>query len=203
MWPFVEREGWALVTEQQDVASGEFDRRPGLWAAASSSRPLSAVLVAAQLDGITRRANTISKLLQEGLLIRAADMPEADHPTIQVYAAIAKKEGGLISERIRAALAAAGACSDLTARPHQRRGGCRGRGCRARATGESAGMATTPPFAKGTHMPQPLKGLTRFPGRHPDCLAACRIPNGPEIGKSVRHDRVHTVQPRSGLPATT
>ena len=60
--------------------------------------------MAARLDGITRRANTLSELLQEGLSIRAADMPGAGHLTMQVYAAMARKEGELISERIRAAL---------------------------------------------------------------------------------------------------
>ena len=104
---FVEREGWTLVAEYQDVASGKDDRRPGFQAALTRCRQLGAVLVAARLDRITRRAHTLSGLLEEGLSIRAADMPGADDLMMRVYAAMAQKERELISERTRAALAAA------------------------------------------------------------------------------------------------
>jgi DNA invertase Pin-like site-specific DNA recombinase len=65
------------------------------------------VLVAARLDRITRRAHTLSQLLEDGISIRAADMPGADDLMMRVYAAMAQKERELISERTRAALAAA------------------------------------------------------------------------------------------------
>jgi DNA invertase Pin-like site-specific DNA recombinase len=105
---FVEREGWTLVAEHQDIASGKDDRRPGFQAALTRCRQLGAVLVAARLDRITRRAHTLSGLLEEGISIRAADMPGADDLMMRVYAAMAQKERELISERTRAALAAAG-----------------------------------------------------------------------------------------------
>ena len=104
---FVEREGWTLVAEHQDIASGRDDRRPGFQAALTRCRQLGAVLVAARLDRITRRAHTLSGLLEEGISIRAADMPGADNLMMRVYAAMAQKERELISERTRAALAAA------------------------------------------------------------------------------------------------
>ena len=63
--------------------------------------------MAARLDRITRRAHTLSELLEEGLSIRAADMPGADDLMMRVYAAMTQKERELISERTRAALAAA------------------------------------------------------------------------------------------------
>ncbi|HEY8613384.1 MAG TPA: recombinase family protein [Roseomonas sp.] len=63
--------------------------------------------MAARLDRITRRAHTLSQLLEEGISIRAADMPGADDLMMRVYAAMAQKERELISERTRAALAAA------------------------------------------------------------------------------------------------
>jgi DNA invertase Pin-like site-specific DNA recombinase len=65
------------------------------------------VLVAARLDRITRRAHTLSQLLEDGTAIRAADMPGADDLMLRIYAAMAQKERELISERTRAALAAA------------------------------------------------------------------------------------------------
>jgi DNA invertase Pin-like site-specific DNA recombinase len=104
---FVASQGWTLVTEHQDIASGKDDRRPGFQAALTRCRQLGAVLVAARLDRITRRAHTLSGLLEEGLSIRAADMPGADDLMMRVYAAMAQKERELISERTRAALAAA------------------------------------------------------------------------------------------------
>lgn len=104
---FVEREGWTLVAEHQDIASGKDDRRPGFQAALTRCRQLGAVLVVARLDRITRRAHTLSGLLEEGVSIRAADMPGADDLMMRVYAAMAQKERELISERTRAALAAA------------------------------------------------------------------------------------------------
>jgi DNA invertase Pin-like site-specific DNA recombinase len=106
---FVEREGWTLVAEHQDIASGKDDRRPGFQAALTRCWQLGGVLVAARLDRITRRAHTLSQLLEDGISIRAADMPGADDLMMRVYAAMAQKERELISERTRAALAAAGA----------------------------------------------------------------------------------------------
>ena len=43
----------------------------------------------------------------EGYSVRAADMPGADDLMMRIYAAMAQKERDLISERTRAALAAA------------------------------------------------------------------------------------------------
>ena len=63
--------------------------------------------MAARLDRITRCAHTLSQLLEDGVSIRAADMPGADDLMMRIYAAMAQKERELISERTRAALAAA------------------------------------------------------------------------------------------------
>lgn len=104
---FVLAQGWTLVAEYSDIASGKDDRRPGFQAALARCRQLGAVLVAARLDRITRRAHTLSQLLEDGYSIRAADMPGADDLMMRIYAAMAQKERELISERTRAALAAA------------------------------------------------------------------------------------------------
>ena len=95
------------MAEYSDVASGKDDHRPGFQAALARCRQLGAVLVAARLDRITRRAHTLSGLLEEGCQIRAADMPGADDLMMRIYAAMAQKERELIGERTRAALRAA------------------------------------------------------------------------------------------------
>jgi DNA invertase Pin-like site-specific DNA recombinase len=103
---FAAAQGWTLVAEFSDVASGKDDRRPGFQAALTRCRQLGAVLAAARLDRITRRAHTLSQLLEDGFSIRAADMPGADDLMMRVYAAMAQKERELISERTKAALGA-------------------------------------------------------------------------------------------------
>jgi DNA invertase Pin-like site-specific DNA recombinase len=100
-------QGWILVAEFSDIASGKDDRRPAFQAALTRCRQIGAVLAAARLDRITRRAHTLSQLLEDGYSIRAADMPGADDLMMRIYAAMAQKECELISERTRAALAAA------------------------------------------------------------------------------------------------
>ena len=104
---FVAAQGWTLIEEFSDIASGKDDRRRGFQAALARCRQLGATLVAARLDRITRRAHTLSQLLEDGYSIRAADMPGADDLMMRIYAAMAQKERELISERTRAALAAA------------------------------------------------------------------------------------------------
>lgn len=93
---YVAAQDWTLVAEHEDVASGNDDDRPGFQAALSRCRQLGAVLVAARLDRITRRAHTLSQLLEEGVAIRAADMPGADELLLRIYAAMAQKERELI-----------------------------------------------------------------------------------------------------------
>src|SRR3954467_13385597 len=67
---FVATQGWTLVAEYSDVASSKDDRRPGFQAALARCQQLGAVLVAARLDRITRRAHTLSGLLEEGCQVR-------------------------------------------------------------------------------------------------------------------------------------
>ena len=104
---FVAAQGWTLIEEFSDIASGKDDRRAGFQAALARCRQLGAMLVAARLDRITRRAHTLSQLLEDGYSVRAADMPGADDLMMRIHAAMAQKERELISERTRAALAAA------------------------------------------------------------------------------------------------
>jgi DNA invertase Pin-like site-specific DNA recombinase len=103
----VAAQDWTLVAEFSDIASGKDDRRPGFQAALTRCRQLGAVLVAARLNRITRRAHTLSQLLEDGYSIRAADMLGAGDLMMRIYAAMAQEERELISERTKAALAAA------------------------------------------------------------------------------------------------
>jgi DNA invertase Pin-like site-specific DNA recombinase len=104
---FAAARGWRIVAALTDVASGKSDARPGYQAALAECRKMGAFLIAARLDRITRRAHSLSALLEEGIRPRTADMPDADDLMLRVYAAMAQRERELISERTKAALAAA------------------------------------------------------------------------------------------------
>ena len=54
---FVSSQGWTLVAEFSDIASGKDDRRQGFQAALARCRQLGAMLVATRLDRITGRAS--------------------------------------------------------------------------------------------------------------------------------------------------
>ncbi len=64
---FAHSQGWSLVAEFEDIACGKDDQRAGFQAALARCRQLGAVLVAARLDRITRRAHTLSQLLEDGV----------------------------------------------------------------------------------------------------------------------------------------
>jgi len=56
---------------------------------------------------VVRNVHFISGLMESGVDFIAADMPNADRFMLHVYAAMAEEEGRRISERTKAALAAA------------------------------------------------------------------------------------------------
>jgi DNA invertase Pin-like site-specific DNA recombinase len=104
---FVSAQGWTMVAEFSEIASGKDNRRAGFQAALARCRQLDGVLVAARLDRTTLRAGTLSPPLEDGVSISAADTAGADDAMLRIDAAMAQKERDLISERTTAAPAAA------------------------------------------------------------------------------------------------
>ncbi len=120
---FAAAQGWTLVAEFADVASGKDDSRPGFQAALARCRQLGAVLASARLDRITRRAHTLSQLLEDGYSVRAADMPGADDLMMRVYAAMAQTRGAVLGgDRGYRPTAAPCAAAAALARARRRRG---------------------------------------------------------------------------------
>ena len=66
-----------------------------------------AILVIARLDRLSRNVGFISQLMQSGLEFVATDFPQANRLTIHILAAVAEYESKIISQRTKAALAAA------------------------------------------------------------------------------------------------
>ena len=164
---FVAAQGWTLVAEYSDVASGKDDRRPGFQAALTRCRQLGAVLVAARLDRITRRAHTLSQLLEDGVSIRAADMPGADDLMMRVYAAMAQKERELISERDQ--------------------GGAGGGRARGAVLGGDRGYR--PRSRPGRRARRPRRGVWRQSGRRTGWLLEVEAAAGARASRRMRRSR--------------
>lgn len=98
---------WQLLAEFTDVESGGDDERPELTKAIEYARKAKAKLVIAKLDRLSRRVSFVSRLMESGVRFVAADNPSANELTINILAAVAQEERRLISQRTRAALAAA------------------------------------------------------------------------------------------------
>lgn len=96
-----------LLAEFLDVESGKKNERPKLQEALSLCRVTGATLLIAKLDRLSRNAAFMLNLKESGVQFMACDMPHADAFTVGVMALLAQKERELISERTKAALAAA------------------------------------------------------------------------------------------------
>jgi len=96
-----------VVAEFVEVESGKRADRPELARALAEAKRAGAVLLIAKLDRLARNVAFIANLLESGVEVTAADMPEANRFMLHVMAAVAEHEGKAISERTRAALAAA------------------------------------------------------------------------------------------------
>ena len=96
-----------IAAEYVEIESGKKNDRPQLARALAEAKRIGAVLLIAKLDRLARNVAFIANLLEAGGEIAAADMPEANRFLLHVMAAVAEHEAQAISDRTRAALAAA------------------------------------------------------------------------------------------------
>src|SRR5215831_10718214 len=99
--------GGVLVAEFTEVESGKKNDRPQIAAALADCRLRRATLVIAKLDRLARNVAFISNLMESGVDFVACDNPHATRLTIHILAAVAEHEREMISQRTKAALAAA------------------------------------------------------------------------------------------------
>lgn len=90
-----------------EVESGRKKDRPELTKALKRCRETGATLIVAKLDRLARNLLFIANLLESGVEFVAADLPTMNRLTLQILAAVAEEEARAISERTKAALAAA------------------------------------------------------------------------------------------------
>jgi DNA invertase Pin-like site-specific DNA recombinase len=98
---------WTVVKEFVEIESGKKADRPQLEKAFQLCRLLSAKLVIAKLDRLSRDAHFLLGLEKAGVDFVAVDMPHANRLTVGIMALMAEDEGRRISERTKAALQAA------------------------------------------------------------------------------------------------
>ena len=98
---------WSLVEEFVEVESGKHNECPQLTAALAACKRHKAKLVIAKLDRLSRNLAFIAALMESGIEFVAVDMPFANKLTIHILAAVAEHEREMISQRTKAALAAA------------------------------------------------------------------------------------------------
>lgn len=87
--------------------SNALARRPQLQAALGFARKNKATLIIAKLDRLARNVAFISELMEAKVDFIAVDTPHATRLTLHILAAVAEHERDMISQRTKAALAAA------------------------------------------------------------------------------------------------
>lgn len=97
----------ALIAEFVEVESGRNDQRSELAKAMIASKRVGASLLIARLDRFSRRVSFIASMMERGVQLVVAEMPNATDFQLHIFAALAQEERRLISERTKAALAQA------------------------------------------------------------------------------------------------
>lgn len=96
-----------FVEVETGKGSNPLSKRPQLLAALTEAKRTKAKLVLAKLDRLARNVHFVSGLMETGVDFAVADMPHADRFRLHLEAVFAEDEGRRISERTKAALAAA------------------------------------------------------------------------------------------------
>ena len=104
---YVSQSRGTLLREFVEIETGSGKARPILVQSISLCRRTKATLLIAKLDRLARSVAFVSSLMESGVEFVAADAPYANRLMIHILAAFAEHERTLISERTKAALAAA------------------------------------------------------------------------------------------------
>jgi DNA invertase Pin-like site-specific DNA recombinase len=121
---FARQSGGRIVASYTEVESGKRSDRPELAKALAHAKRSKATLTVAKLDRLSRNVRFLATVLDSGCEFAAADMPSANKFMLHVMAAVAEHEAKAISDRTKAALAAAKARGQKlgSARPGHWRG---------------------------------------------------------------------------------
>ena len=106
---FIRLHNGELLGEFEEVESGRKTEteRTALAEALQACRAYRAKLLVAKLDRLARNAAFLHRLRESGIRFTCCDMPDANELTVGILALVAEDEARRISERTKAALAAA------------------------------------------------------------------------------------------------
>jgi DNA invertase Pin-like site-specific DNA recombinase len=104
---FLNGGNWTMIKEFVEVETGKRADRPKLAEAIQACRIYGARLVIAKLDRLARNAVFLLGVRDAGIDFVCADMPSANRLTVGIMAMVAEDEAQRISDRTKAALAAA------------------------------------------------------------------------------------------------
>ena len=104
-------QGTRVAAEYRETESGKVSARPELARALAHAKRTGCVLVVAKLDRLARDTRFVLEVLDSGAAIAFCDMPDMQGPQARLmltqFSAFAEYEAALISQRTKAALAAA------------------------------------------------------------------------------------------------
>jgi DNA invertase Pin-like site-specific DNA recombinase len=104
---YAKQAGARIAGMYVEVESGKLAARPELARALAHARRSKATLCVAKLDRLARNVAFLSALMDSTVPFVACDNPHANRLTLHILAAVAEAEAKAISERTKAALAAA------------------------------------------------------------------------------------------------
>lgn len=104
---YLGQRGGRLLDCFTEIESGKQNQRPELHGALAACRRQKAILIIAKLDRLARSVHFISGLMESAVEFVAVDNPHANKLMLHLLAAFAEHEREMISERTKAALAAA------------------------------------------------------------------------------------------------
>ena len=116
---YARQTGATIKASYVEVESGKVADRPQLAKALAHARRNKATLVVAKLDRLSRNVEFLARVMNSAVEFVACDNPAANRLTLHILAAVAETEAKAISDRTKAALAAAKARATLlgSARP--------------------------------------------------------------------------------------
>jgi DNA invertase Pin-like site-specific DNA recombinase len=101
---YIEQNPGLVLESFTEIESGKNSRRPQIARAIEFAKKHGATLLIAKLDRLARNVHFVSSLLESQVRFKAVDMPEADHFTIHIIAAVAERAAKDISEKTKAGL---------------------------------------------------------------------------------------------------
>ncbi len=110
---YARQTGATIKASYIEVESGKRADRPELAKALSHARRNKATLVVAKLDRLSRNVEFLARVMNSAVDFVACDNPAANRLTLHILAAVAENEAKAISDRTKAALAAAKARGTL------------------------------------------------------------------------------------------